>query len=371
MKKVFFLVPTLAGGGAERVMQNILRKLDMTVFQPSLILFERKTDLQEELPEGINIKVIKGDGNRWLVLFRLIRLLRQDPPEVLLSFLWYPNALSILASLVSGKRMKVVVSERVSTFDLGMDIENILRKCVIRWLYPKADLIIVPARAMANDISASSGSRVIVIHNPVDIPHVRTLSEEKVDHPWFAGDIPMIIGIGRLEHQKGFDYLIRAVALLRENGVRCRLVILGEGSERSHLDSLIVQCGLRETATLIGFQQNPYKYLARSTVFALSSLYEGFPNVLLEALCLGVPSIATRCPTGPEEIITDGVDGILVPPGDEKALAEAIKRVLSDEDLRKKLSESGKKRAEDFRVEKIIRQYEDVIESICAGSAER
>ena len=90
----------------------------------------------------------------------------------------------------------------------------------------------------------------------------------------------------------------------------------------------------------------------------------------LEALALGVPSVATRCPTGPDEIITDGVNGILVPPADEKALAGAIKKVLSDEELRKRLSEAGRKRAEDFAVEKIVKQYEDAIESVCAGSAE-
>jgi glycosyltransferase involved in cell wall biosynthesis len=366
MTKVSFLVPTLAGGGAERVVQTILRKIDRSSFEPALILFERKIDSLGGLPEDIKIKVLKDDGNRWSVLFRLIRLLRQDPPEVLVSFLWYPNALALLTRFAAGRGLKVIVSERVASFHLGVTIGSIMRNLVIKWLYPKADLIIVPAQAMADDVSAAPRERVVVIHNPVDISHVTALSVGEADHPWFGGDLPLIIGIGRLGRQKGFDYLIRAVALLRENGVPCRLAILGDGPERGNLKSLIEQSGLREAVVLLGFQQNPYTYLARSTVFVLSSLYEGFPNVLLEALSLGVPSVATRCPTGPEEIITDGVNGLLVSPADEKALAAALERLLRDRALRERLGTAGKERAKDFDGDRIVRKFEKAIERVCA-----
>ena len=159
--------------------------------------------------------------------------------------------------------------------------------------------------------------------------------------------------------------------MLAGEGIQCKLIILGEGKEKENLLKLVEKLGLNDRVSFEGFQENPYKYLARSTVFVLSSLYEGFPNVLLEAMALGIPSVATRCPTGPDEIITEGVDGVLIPPADEKAIADAIKKLLLDEDLRKRLSEAGKRRIQDFAVEKIVKQYEDAIESVCAESAER
>ncbi|OGP30994.1 MAG: hypothetical protein A2073_01515 [Deltaproteobacteria bacterium GWC2_42_11] len=172
-----------------------------------------------------------------------------------------------------------------------------------------------------------------------------------------------------MTQQKGFDYLLKAFSIVLSEGIACRIVIMGKGKEEGFLKKLAKQLNISDRVDFLGFQQNPYRYMLHSTVFVLSSLYEGFPNVLLEALALGVPSIAARCPTGPEEIIADGVNGLLVPPADEKSLAEAIKRLLTDEALRKRLGEAGKKCAEDFRVAKIIKEYEAVIEGVCAESA--
>jgi glycosyltransferase involved in cell wall biosynthesis len=213
-------------------------------------------------------------------------------------------------------------------------------------------------------------SKIAVINNPIDIQKVNKLSNENINHSWNEENFPVIIAIGRLTSQKGFSYLIKAFSIVVSDGIPCRLLILGEGVDKEKLKKLAMELRVDDKVSLLGFQKNPYKYLCRSTLFVLSSLYEGFPNVLLEALALGVPSIATRCPTGPEEIITHEVDGILTPPADEMALANAIKRGLLDQGLRKRLGEAGKKRAENFRVKKIVRLYEEVIEGVCAASAE-
>jgi glycosyltransferase involved in cell wall biosynthesis len=214
-------------------------------------------------------------------------------------------------------------------------------------------------------------NKVVVIHNPLDIGRVRSLGTDGVGHPWYREPAPVITAVGRLTPQKGFPYLLKAVRILLSEGMDCRLAILGRGPEEEQLRNLASDLGIEDSVAFLGFQENPYKYLARSSVFVLSSLYEGFPNALLEAVALGIPSAATRCPTGPEEIITDGVDGILVPPADEKALADAIKRLLLDRDLRDRLSRAGKKRAESFGAEKIVREYENLIEGVCAASAVR
>jgi len=378
LKKVFFIVPSLTGGGAERVILHLLKNIDRSSFEPGLIVFEKKGDFVEKLPSDIKVTVLKG---RWtkhglfkpFIIFKLARVLEVEMPEAVVSFLWYPNLVTLWAKILSRTKASVIISERTSTPVYDGLFVNLLRSLAIRFFYPKADRIILPSAVLADNLVRLNSllrGKMSVIHNPVDMTVIFQSARAEVEPAWYLNSKNVIIGIGRLSSEKGFPHLIKAVSLCHREGIDCRLVILGEGAERKTLENLVRELQLKSIVALPGFKDNPYKHLARSTVFVLSSLYEGFPNVLLEALALGVPSVATRCPTGPDEIITDGVNGILVPPADEKALAGAIKKVLSDEELRKRLSEAGRKRAEDFAVEKIVKQYEDAIESVCAGSAE-
>jgi glycosyltransferase involved in cell wall biosynthesis len=279
-----------------------------------------------------------------------------------------------LAKFLSGIKLSLIISERYTlSFSHEGWFDEFLRRFTIRNFYPKANRIIVNSKNMGIELQQMFNiplSKIAVINNPIDIQKVNKLSNENINHSWNEENFPVIIAIGRLTSQKGFSYLIKAFSIVVSDGIPCRLLILGEGVDKEKLKKLAMELRVDDKVSLLGFQKNPYKYLCRSTLFVLSSLYEGFPNVLLEALALGVPSIATRCPTGPEEIITHEVDGILTPPADEMALANAIKRGLLDQGLRKRLGEAGKKRAENFRVKKIVRQYEEVIEDVCAASVE-
>jgi glycosyltransferase involved in cell wall biosynthesis len=144
----------------------------------------------------------------------------------------------------------------------------------------------------------------------------------------------------------------------------CKLVILGEGPDRSRLEKLVVGLGLCDDVALPGFDENPYSAMRHATAFVLSSLYEGFGNVLVEALAVGTPVVSTRCPVGPDEIITDGVTGLLVPPADDEALAQSILRILDDSELRRKLSANGPARAADFGLERSVAQYESAFERL-------
>ena len=379
-KRILFFMYDLGGGGAERVLVNIIRNIDRRRFIPVLYLFSKKGTLLPLVPRDTEIislddvHVPEIFGLWFFFLFKRIRdQLRGIRPDILLSFMWYPNAIAIIVQKLMRGNVKVIVSERTSTSIYSSKRDNNWRNFIIRFLYPRANLIISPSRKIAKDIISQTGlgSKVLVIHNPVDISAISEHAKEEIDHKWYRKKESIVIAVGRLGNEKGFDYLIKAIALLAGEGIQCKLIILGDGKEKENLLRLVEKLGLNDRVSFEGFQENPYKYLARSTVFVLSSLYEGFPNVLLEAMALGIPSVATRCPTGPDEIITEGVDGILVPPADEKAIADAIKKLLLDEDLRKRLSEAGKRRIQDFAVEKIVKQYEDAIESVCAGSAER
>jgi glycosyltransferase involved in cell wall biosynthesis len=303
----------------------------------------------------------------------LTKLIEKEKPDVILSFMWYPNATALFGKLISRTKVKLIISERTSTFIYEGHFLNFLRNLAIRFLYPKADKIIFPSQDMANKmvkIYWRIKKKVNVIPNPVDIATINERTQATIEDPVYQARSNIIIAIGRISKEKGFSYLIRSISLLSKKSIDCKLVILGEGAESKNLQNLSKKLGVEDRVHFLGFKSNPYKYLACSTIFVLSSLYEGFPNVLLEAMALGVPSIATRCPTGPEEIITDEVDGILVPSADEKALANAIKKLLLDKDLRKRLSEAARKKADNFRVEKIIKQYEDVIDNVCSASAE-
>jgi glycosyltransferase involved in cell wall biosynthesis len=201
------------------------------------------------------------------------------------------------------------------------------------------------------------------IYNPINQEFIWQLATEKITNQSFLEKQPVIISAGRLGKQKGFDLLINAFSIVRKK-LSAKLVILGKGRERQRLKTLIENLGLENDVLLAGFAQNPFKFIARSSVFVSPSFYEGFPNALLEAMALGIPVVSTDCPSGPREIIADGENGLLVLVGDVDALANAILRVLQDKDLAMKLSENGRRRIKDFSIDKIIKQYEDIFLSV-------
>jgi glycosyltransferase involved in cell wall biosynthesis len=379
MKKVYFVIPALTGGGTERVILHLLRHINRKKIEPHLILYSRKGELLSDLPSDIRVVNLKdkktGYGLQWLVFIKFTKIIRKERPDIIVSFMWYTNLITLLTKVLGRVNPYVIVSER---YALSPSLEGagleFIRRIAIRFFYPKASKIVVNAQEMRlqlMDMYHIASNRISLIYNPIDIHRIIHLGKEQVHHAWFDEKIPIIIAIGRLVRQKGFSFLIKAIHLIISKGQSCRLVILGKGGEKEELKSLAIKLGIDDKVEFLGFQQNPYKYLTRSTAFVLSSLYEGFPNVLLEALALGVPSVATSCPTGPDEIITEGENGLLVQPSDEKALADAIKRLLDDAELRRRLGEAGKIRAEDFRVKKIVKQYEEVIDKVCAEFAGR
>jgi glycosyltransferase involved in cell wall biosynthesis len=198
---------------------------------------------------------------------------------------------------------------------------------LIRKSYPSADGIIAVSSGVADDLAEATGiprESIDVIYNPVVTPEVATASREAVDHPWLApGEPPVVMGIGRLTPKKDFTTLLQAFAEVRRE-VPARLMILGEGPERAVLEGLVRTLDLAANVALPGFVGNPYAYLARASLFVLSSRWEGLPTVLIEAMFCGAPVVSTDCPSGPREILNGGRYGRLVPVGDLAALAQAI-----------------------------------------------
>jgi glycosyltransferase involved in cell wall biosynthesis len=202
----------------------------------------------------------------------------------------------------------------------------------MRYLYPGVDRIIAVSEGVAEDtlrITRLPSSRVVVVRNPVVTSRLTELAAAPCPHPWLeAAEVPVILAAGRLTEQKDFATLLRAFARLHAQ-TPVRLIILGEGPLRRALDRLARQLGVSDEVALPGFTANPYAWMSRASQFVLSSAWEGSPNVLTEALALGLPAVSTDCPSGPREVLASGRYGILVPVGDAVGLAEAMRDTLA------------------------------------------
>jgi glycosyltransferase involved in cell wall biosynthesis len=242
----------------------------------------------------------------------------------------HANLIALWASRLAGGVTPVVVTVHntmsQSTPALG-GLAGRLSSGLLRAFYPWAAKVVSVSQGAADDLARTSGlprERVDVVYNPVITPAMLALARRPPDHPWLkAGEVPVIIGVGRLTRQKDFPTLIRAFAEVRR---RCpaRLLILGEGEERPALEALAGELGVSDDVALPGFVENPMGYMAGSALFVLSSAWEGLPTVLIEALAAGTRVVSTDCPSGPREILRDGRLGALVPVGDAAALAQAM-----------------------------------------------
>jgi glycosyltransferase involved in cell wall biosynthesis len=269
----------------------------------------------------------------------------------------------LLARWIARSDARAVVSIQNNISQVTRDSSDFRIRIIpllARRLFPRADGIAAVSSGVADDFSRRVGirrDRIQVIYNPVVTPELHDRAREVPRHSWFSEPaVPIIIAVGRLNRQKDFETLIRAFhRVLRKR--QARLVILGEGEERASLEALVSELGLEDSVSLPGFFDNPFACMARASVFVLSSAWEGLPTVLIEALALGVPVVATNCESGPDEILEGGRLGQLVPVGDSAALAEAVLSRLEEEVDRDSLRE----RAKDFSLDEIPDQFLEIM----------
>jgi glycosyltransferase involved in cell wall biosynthesis len=296
----------------------------------------------------------------------LTRYLRQERPTALLSAMPYPNLTAVWARRLAGVSTRVVVSERNT---LSRNIAD-KRAWPARFLppllgrgYAAADHIVAVSDGVADDLSSCAGlprERITTVYNPVVTPDLVTRSEAPLDHRWFEpGAPPVVLAAGRLAPAKDFPTLLRAFARLRATRP-ARLMILGQGrgsEPAAALRALARELGVAEDVTLPGFVDNPFAYMARASVFVLSSAWEGFGNVLVEAMACGCPVVSTDCPSGPAEILDGGAYGTLVPVRDDRALAEAILATLDAPPDRDRLRARGA----EFSVDRAAERYLEML----------
>jgi glycosyltransferase involved in cell wall biosynthesis len=338
---------------------TLLQHFDRAVFEPSLVLSQVTGEFVEDVPPDVAVHSL-GGRRLWTAWLPLTRLLRQQRPDILFSTSGGTNVVAVIAHFLSGSNGRLVLSER----NVLMHGEATLKRRFLVWskrvLYGRADRVTAVSQGVKDDLVNQLGiaeEKVTVVYNPVVTDEMLAMAQEPLDHPWFSDDVPVVLGVGRLVLEKGFDVLIRAIAEVREKRP-VRLVILGQGELREALQAQIDDLNLTDSVSLAGFDKNPFKYMARCDLFVLSSRHEGLPGVLIQAMACGAAVVSTDCPSGPSEIITPEVDGVLVPVEDVAAMAGLIERLLGDVELRRRFGEKGRETAERFRVEVVLRNYE-------------
>lgn len=333
-KLVAFYLPDLSGGGEEKIMINLTKRLLSDGFEIDLLLVKNKGALVDMVPERVNI--IDFETSILFSIFGVIAYLRRRRPVVLVSTLELTNLIAILAALISRVPTRIVIRIAITVSQQKRSyLKKKLETYLFRFFYPKADEIIAVSNAVMEDLSAYARidkQRIRIIYNPIMHPSNYSRAKEQSSHPWLAEGnlVPVILGVGRLTLQKDFSTLIHAFAAVRDK-MECKLMILGEGEGRSELLSLVQQLGLNDDVDMPGFVSNPYAYISKASVFVLSSLWEGLPSVVIEALALGCPIVSTDCPSGVSEILDDGKYGEIVPMRDVPAMAAAIVKTLPTE----------------------------------------
>lgn len=358
-KRVSFFIPSLRGGGAERMTVNIANALAGKGYAVDLVLSKAEGPYLDIVREDVRI-VDLGTFRVSSSLPGLVSYLKKNKPEVLLSAMSHANIVAVIAKIIAMVPTRVYVSERnnVSTSLKGLGwFKRFMLIFLMKVTYTLSARVVAISKGAADDLSSRVGIKrchISVVYNPAfsermfhDIP--------AAPHSWLIDkDVPVIIGIGRLSLEKNFSLLIRAFSEVVKTR-KARLVILGEGNERASLESLITDLDVNDVVDLPGFTSSPESYLSRASLFVLSSDSEGFGNVLVEAMGSGVPIVSTNCPSGPSEILENGKWGKLVPPGDAEALSGAILETLDQNEF-----PDVKTRAKDFGIDAAVDGYLNV-----------
>ncbi|NEV61238.1 glycosyltransferase [Thiorhodococcus minor] len=326
---------TSGHSGVDRAARHLIPALARRGYQVDLLKVRRHGPHLPEIPAGVRV-IDLGSRHTLACLPAVARYLRQARPAAMLSDKDRVNRVALFARAIARVPTRLTLRSG-TTISIDLATRGALERWVQRMsmgrLYPFADQVIVASAGVADDMADYTGlarARIRVVPPPVVPERLLAAELPPPDHPWIGErDCPLILSAGELCSRKDFETLIRAFARLRAERP-ARLMILGRGGARERLLALARELGVAEDVALPGYVENPYAYMAHADLFAFTSRWEGLGFVLIEALAVGTPVVATDCPSGPSEILHGGRYGSLVPVGDDAALAAAMQATLDD-----------------------------------------
>ena len=354
-KKICFITPSLGGGGAERVAFHLLNNININNFDLSvIIIYKDKGNYLKDLRKEVKKIFLEKDKIRYSI-FSLYKILKIEKPDSVVVFSF--DLMMLMGVFIIPFFKDICFINRQLNI-LSMQNFNFFKKLLLRIAYKNFDKIITQSKDMTEDLLENidiSREKIAEINNPVDMDKIEKFSNEKIEIE-FDRTNKNLLCVGRLASQKGFDLIIKVMLLIEDKNIK--LYILGDGEEKENLLNLIKKLNLEEKVFLLGRKSNPYVYMKNADLFILSSRYEGFPNVLIEAGACGLYSICNNCPGGINEIILENINGNIVNFSNEKLAAEIIEESLLLNKDKKEIKESVKNR---YSLDKIINKYEIIL----------
>ena len=370
--RILIFLPTTGFGGAERTILNLVKHIDPSQVE---VILATQADLYPE----VSVPVLDlsdcglasgyvGIRRTWKDSLRLVQIAQEHKCHVILGFLHYGAIVAGWVRLISGNRIKVIASPRTPS-RAGIAFHFHTKRARIEWhgqvhaLARLAHRLIVATEGMKAELVEHYGAcdtHVHVIPNSIDMERIFSVPPAKVEN-----DIPLIVTSGRLAPEKDVGTLLHAFALIRSQ-TPCRLILLGEGSERAALEAITQELGLDDDVFFYGFHTDPFSVIKSADVFVHTSQFEGFGNVLIEAMACNVPIVATDCDFGPREIIQHGVNGLLVAPGDHFDLAQAILTILRNPDLATRMTHHATSELKKYAPQSMSAAYTKVITDLAA-----
>ena len=366
--RITLVISSLSSGGAERVMSHmanywaekgwLVTLITLTKMNEDFFPVKDRVDRVSLGVAGQSSGVFDAILNNIRRVLALRSAIQASCPDVVISFIDNTNVLTLLATRFTG--VPVIVSEHI---DPRQHNTGQAWKVLRRWLYPQAAAVVVLTQSVLGWAAEMVGEKKAFI-----IPNSITRNERQAAKNKGEFPQPFILAVGRLAYQKGFEFLLQSFKNVSQPNPEWSLVILGEGSERASLEAMVKALNIEDRVHLPGRHPDPMSVMEQAPIFVMSSRYEGFPIVLLEALACGTPSISFNCPSGPAEVIRHGIDGILVPPEDVGALADAMQDLMAHPEKRERLASRAKEVTDRFGEERIMGMWEALIKNIQDGA---
>lgn len=361
--KIGLFFGSFASGGAEKMMINLAKGLVLNGVEPVIYVVKKNGAYIKEVPECITIRSFEAKSGVKSVIPKIRKSLRVDNLDAIIATQSHVIIAVSMASIGIKYRPKLIFRQANVA---SIRVQSIFHKLLIKIFYQRADLHVAISEGVKSDLISYfniDSSKISVIYNPVIDKSTHTKSYERISHNWFNHkDKPIFLSVGRISPVKDHLTLLRAFKIV-QSLKDSRLVIFGEGDNENYVNFInkeIVDMGLNDKVLLEGFTSNPYKYYRNADVFVITSLTEGFGNVLIEAMSCGCPVVSTDCPSGPKEILADGKYGSLVKMKDEVGLAKAIVETLNNPCSKDILM----KRANSFTVDIATQQYFELLKGL-------